>query len=512
MISPSRGSAIRNRTGNSPLSISLTDIPVGAYMILAAHIGDAVTGISIPEGWVQLTPRQPTGSRSVWYFARIKENPAEVSVTFNSTANVGRDVWLIWGIGASEISDWVVGPIGVRNASNVISGTSVQAGDGNTSVAPTITMPREGLVISVLTEATAATEPTHIPTVTGATLWAHSPFSLRETESEILAYVEMSSAGITEDVSSTYPNAQVSNGSGIQIGIPSSTKQLGVPVRLVSATARLTIINEEEERVVPKRAALLRPGFDSVENMLTTPGVTWAHRGGSGAFPEMAEWSYDQSALLGFGVLEFSAQRSSDGWWFGLHDNSLERTTPGSGSATPATYSRAQLELLKNSTGLYGGDRPYYGLVEFLQKWTPTHVVVVDCKNSLEFNSEFLDLLDQNGGPEKIIWKWYGVGSSILAQAQAAKNRGYETWGYFYPADVSIENGGSGALASSEPYWSFLGMTHAASQAIWDEVLSYGKPTVAHIAKTQADYDSAISKGADMVQCSGVLEIRPVSR
>ncbi|WP_341935355.1 hypothetical protein MRBLWO14_001002 [Microbacterium sp. LWO14-1.2] len=249
-----------------------------------------------------------------------------------------------------------------------------------------------------------------------------------------------------------------------------------------------------------------KPGFSSVAQMLATPGATWAHRGGSANRPEMSEYAYDQAVLAGYGALEFSANRTSDGVWPGVHDASLNRTSQTSGLPDISTMTWAQVQTYQNSLNSAGTPRPYYRLDAFLDKFTSTHVAIVDPKHAIgTYNTEFLNLLDAHGGPSKIVVKFYGAGSGAVALADAAAARGYQTWGYFYDTDVT-----SGELAAWQSHWSILGMNYDAPQSAWDAVLAYGKPVVGHIAGSQANYDTAINRGARMVQCANVEGIRAV--
>jgi len=251
-----------------------------------------------------------------------------------------------------------------------------------------------------------------------------------------------------------------------------------------------------------------KPGFSSVPQMLATPGATWAHRGGSANRPEMSEYAYDQAVLAGYGALEFSANRTSDtgGIWVGVHDASLNRTSQTSGLPDISTMTWAQVQAYQNTLNSAGTPRPYYRLDTFLDKFTPTHVAIVDPKHAIgTYNTEFLNLLDAHGGPSKIVVKFYGAGSGAVALADAAAARGYQTWGYFYDTDVT-----SGELAAWQSHWSILGVNYDAPQSAWDAVLAYGKPVVGHIAGSQANYDTAISRGARMVQCANVDGIRAV--
>src|SRR5690606_37392032 len=111
---------------------------------------------------------------------------------------------------------------------------------------------------------------------------------------------------------------------------------------------RVRYLDEEGVERVPASARFIHPGFNSVEQLINTPGATMAHRGGSEHFPEMSEWAYDQSILRGFGVLEFSAQRTSDGWWFGVHNPDLNEVTGSTGLPNISTMTRAEVEEYAN--------------------------------------------------------------------------------------------------------------------------------------------------------------------
>lgn len=248
-------------------------------------------------------------------------------------------------------------------------------------------------------------------------------------------------------------------------------------------------------------------GFRNVTQMLARKGATWAHRGGSVNFPEMSEYGYDRSAQAGYGVLEFSAQRTSDGVWFGLHDSTLNRTSQTTGLPDVSTMTWAQVQTHMNTLNSAGTPRPYYRLIDFLDKFTPTHVVMVDPKNAIgTYDTEFLALLDAHGGPSKIVVKFFGVGSGAAALADKARAKRYQTWGYFYPADVA-----NGDLATYQGHWSILGMEYTASQADWNAILAYGKPVAGHIVPDQAGYNMAMAKGARFAQVSAPLAVSAVS-
>lgn len=274
-------------------------------------------------------------------------------------------------------------------------------------------------------------------------------------------------------------------------------------------TVYVTYSNEQGQSVVPSSVQKILPGFRSNAELLATPGATWAHRGGGDNWAEMSEFAYDNSVLRGYGVLEFSAQRSSDGVWFGMHDRFMDRTTLGTNTETldSRTHTWAQIQNMMIEYGgiMAGGPQPYFRLEEFLDKYGKNCVLILDPKNAISWDAEMLAIIGQRADPERCIYKYYG--SLGADKTLAAQDMGMKTWGYFYQTDYD-----NGTLATYQDRWDILGMDFAATTA-WtgpNNVLSYGKPVTAHIAKTQAQYDLGISKGASMVQCSNTAAIQAV--
>lgn len=251
-------------------------------------------------------------------------------------------------------------------------------------------------------------------------------------------------------------------------------------------------------------------GFRTVTEALAKPGATWAHRGGSVSYPEMSLHGYTQSVARGYGVLEVSLARTSDGVWFGLHDQTTDRTSGGTyGNASSQTW--AQIQAQQNTAGP-GGPQPYMRWEELIAAYGATHIIVVDPKYALgSYRTEFLTMVNRDLGPARAIIKYSGSGSGAATLATAAQAMGFQTWGFFYASDASAGQGGNGNLQTWGPSWTTIGMEYGASQAIWNEALALGKPVIGHIAPNQAAYDTAIAKGATGVQVSGVGVVGPVS-
>ena len=467
------GTAVTRVNDSLSPAVNIADAPVGSWIIVTLMSASSTATFTAPAGWEILKTVETTGTRRNQTWGRVKHLGDGSTATFTTSALNSMTFGVIWGTG-----DWSKRVVGASRARGTV-GSSPR----NQNIAPSIDATAGSVVIAITQEATSAQLAADEITGTAPTGWTRARWI-----EQIPNYLEtigiyqkaMPTPGASGDLTVTYSSTQDSNGWALQIAIP------------VTAPASPL------------------PGFSSVSQMLATPVATWAHRGGSANWPEMSEYAYDQAVLAGYGALEFSAQRTNDGGgtgtWIGSHDPTPNRTSQTTGA--PAYSAMSYTTLLaayQNTLNAAGTPRPYYRLVDFLDKFTPTHVVIVDPKDELARVTEFLNLLDAHGGNTKIVVKFYGGGSGAAALADAATAKGYQTWGYFYEADIA-----SGELAAWQSHWSVLGMEYAASQGAWDTILGYGKPVVGHIAGSQANFDTAITKGARMVQSANVTGIRAV--
>ena len=330
------------------------------------------------------------------------------------------------------------------------------------------------------------------------------PQSLLGTRTSIwMGAKEVPHASVTGDIVATWGvNSGNGNSAVALFGAEEVESRPGIPVPMPNGKTGYVSIAYSGELVTPTLAPH-KNIYPTVTEMLSVPGITIAHRGGSLNWPEMSEFGYRECVKRGYQVLEFSAQRSIDGWWFGMHDNNFDRTSQVSGTLPPSFYTRAEIEAnFLNVLNSDGTPRPYWGLRDFLNKYSQSHIVMVDPKNALGYTSEFLNLLDEYNGRTRAIVKYFGEGSGSIALANAAALRGYQTWGYFYP-----DNATDGSLEANQEHWSVLGMSWDAGLGAWLAVTSYGKKVIAHICSSEEQVVEAAGKGAHWFQCSNVRDI-----
>ncbi|MCA0251226.1 MAG: glycerophosphodiester phosphodiesterase [Actinobacteria bacterium] len=117
---------------------------------------------------------------------------------------------------------------------------------------------------------------------------------------------------------------------------------------------------------------------------MTSPTQVWAHRGASGYAPENTLPAFELALDQGAEGVEFDVQLSRDGALVVIHDETLDRTTDGTGRVVG--HALAELRALDAS----GGDADYAGvriptLDEVLALLAPQRLRInIELKNSVE--------------------------------------------------------------------------------------------------------------------------------
>lgn len=254
---------------------------------------------------------------------------------------------------------------------------------------------------------------------------------------------------------------------------------------------------------LPDPLLVIQRGYSSVDAMLTPSNIGqkryFAHRGGSIEYPEMTLRAYTQAAIEGFGCLEFSAARTSDGVIVGCHDADIDRVVVGGGDYPPVsqmTWAQIQERMVKPPSEHPGrAAEPFSRIEQVVAAYGKTHLIMFDPKSiSPTHYPQILAYMDANGGPSRWIGKWVG---SNAQWSTALRSRGYKSWGAYYNSDDRT------SVANSQGQWDILGFNYGAPAEDWSFILSFGKPVYAHVCPDQAAVDSAIAKGAAGAQVSG---------
>jgi hypothetical protein len=253
----------------------------------------------------------------------------------------------------------------------------------------------------------------------------------------------------------------------------------------------------------PLEEPLLRvpTGYASVSDMLSRPMIYMAHRGGSVEYPEMSLRAYTQAVIEGFGCLEFSAARTSDGVFIGCHDNDIDRVVVGGGNfpaVNQMTWAQIQVQMIAPpDTHPERAPQPFMRIEELVAAYGSSHVIMIDPKSiSSTHYPQLLTYMDANGGPARWIGKWVGSNANW---STALRSRGYKSWGAYYSTDDRT------MVTNSQAQWDVLGFNFGGSapQEDWDFILSFGKRVLAHVCPDQAGVDMGVAKGATGAQVSG---------
>ena len=243
-----------------------------------------------------------------------------------------------------------------------------------------------------------------------------------------------------------------------------------------------------------------------VKELVKRPGFTVAHRGGSLDWPEMSLEAYRNSVALGVNALEMSLARTSDGVWFGLHDETLDRTSGTSGFvAAEHTWKEVQRYRIApvgtNDPGQ--APQPYLRFEQLVSAYGRSHTIFVDPKVvPVEHLGELFDLMGKIERPtETFVAKGYCTAMSWPVDAHA---RGYTTWGYYYGAELAAD---ATQFASTQARWSWLGLDYQGGDAAWRTFTESGKPVLAHIVPSRAAADASKALGANGMVVSGVREV-----
>lgn len=487
------------------------------FMVLSSSGDTATTNTPTPpSGFTELVTWQAMGTSTTTCWAIYAKKRAGGDSNYSVTQpNIGRAqtvygrCFWIDGAGAKDVSEWIVGTKGSRAASG---------GTFNTLAPSVTTTAANAMVMAFGLERTLAAETEAQLTVSG-TGWTKrlgAPSEFASNTSITIASKGMASAGASGDVTFTNVNTQTTNGAAVQIVIPESV----APTWPDSVTGKLWdgsnivsgkwyVQGSSSIPVACSYAGMIHPGrWQTITAMLADSRPFWiAHRGGSANFPEFSLHGYTQSALRGYDVLEVSVGRSSDGVYFGLHDASLDRTSLGTGGGAGTTYVASAMtwaaiqthdQLNLGSAAVNSTHRPYARLVDILDAYIKSHIIVIDPKVALSFRTELIALLKTYPEWQERIIAKYVPGNSTSVWLTDARAAGFKTLALFYAADT---------FASYQAQADILGMEWNAASGVWTSILSNGKPVVAHIPSTTANANTGITNGAKGVMAAAPIQM-----
>lgn len=507
-------------------------LAVGDLVVLTTYIaqGNGVTQTApAPTGMTKVSSDGSTTNRvgGVFYAIADAGNLATLNAltqTSNSTTSRVVIITEVWtpdsGYHWDASTAAAVGPLWYGSAHSSATWPTDTLGTKTLKLGASMTNKSASTTLSTHTAAGGGTDTEQGMSPSAATNGPPNTVSVSDSASSIT----VGGTGVTYNVSQangqTYlfgidqvsdapvPEVRTATGSLTLSGSADGTVAGGVQTRTATGTVTLSGAATATSNVgLP---TVTGHGFVNITQMMETPGTTFAHRNLGGSYPEMTEWGIRTAANLGHGVIEISCQRDSQGTWWGIHDQTPDRVAVQTiyDGQQISSLTTAQVASLTINVGSTGAPQPFATLQTLLNTLPSDFVYMVDPKQSggtPAYMTEFLDILDANGGPTKIFVKVDGAATAT--RFIAAQARGYKTSAYYYAAPATPTNPAN--VAANIPYVDIPGLNYDASQSDWNTYLAYGKPMWAHVIPDQTGYNTSITRGAKFVQVTSAT-ITPV--
>lgn len=496
--------------------------PGDLMLLIIEHLTSTGAPVT-PAGWTLLVS-QPHGSRTGYVYAKVRQN-GDVSVAIERSGNgSGRAMLAAYAGVDPDLSRLVIGAVRSRSTTPTDTSYATTANGITTTRADT-------LVVGIFGEATTAAEAAgFVPSLSRSDV-TYQMFQGQQgsTDVESIFLVTMryaASGSATGAVVATYPNAQASNGWGVLIGMPSVVSDGTIrklPAKMSDGAGKvidvgLTAMTSTGE-VALSAIELVHSGSLVPDLLRMSRVFTMAHRGGSADYQEHTMRGYVQSAIAHVDALEFSVARTSDGVFFGAHDETLNRTTSGlAANYKPSEHTWAEISQLRQDLSGRGDPRfttdRYYTLDEFLAQWGKgSHAIFLDPK--VLTPADRVALLDRiklvPNYRDIFVGKFFHSGVGIADEFAAA---GIATWGYAYPEAITglQPNGQATAaplLSATVGRWTMIGMDYTASDDVWATTLAIanGKKVIGHIVPNATAAREAVAKGANALQVSGINSV-----
>lgn len=417
----------------------------GTYLALVLTLSVAGTGVfanvTAPSGWTLLTSGDKSGTPSsqVRVYGKVMtgSEPSSYVFTYDQSANVTSQYFVASGGVTSATASWLV-----------------QAAGNTSRITPSVTVAANTLLVYG-THDRNSSGPLTYPGSDGAASISFRPssaVSLNSTSPGVLAagtYSYTMTGAFNTSVAGSY---------------------------IISFAAAVVFATQP------------------LANWLAATPLYVAHRGYELDYPEETLSGYVSAAAWNVNaMLEISVRRTTDGIWVCNHDVDTARVF----SQANATINAVAFSAISGYTTIIGA-QPLAKMVDVMAAHQD-RLLMVDCK-PLTNQSEFLDLMDANGGPGRILLKVAGSGVGSTAFADLAAARGYKTWGYFYDADKGTE------MDNDQTHYAVIGMDYTATQAAWTQALGYGKQVIGHIVPNVAARNTAIAFGAVGVMASKAID------
>ncbi|WP_326806660.1 glycerophosphodiester phosphodiesterase [Streptomyces sp. NBC_01775] len=237
----------------------------------------------------------------------------------------------------------------------------------------------------------------------------------------------------------------------------------------------------------------------SVTSLLATTPFYVAHRGSGGEFPEHTLVGYDASVNAGARAIEVSVNVTADNVPVCIHDQTLDRTTNGTGNVSDKPYAALRetvtVDIGASLLGAGWSNQKLPTLREVLDRLLGRVVIFLEAKSNPSVPAVQALLSQYPGAAKSVVWKAYYASNTLTW----AKSNGYTVWAY---VDAGTTDGQMDAVASNVDLW---GVPHTMSDARIAAVVARGKPVMCWEVHRRSEVTRLTGLGVQGLMCSQLL-------
>ncbi len=247
----------------------------------------------------------------------------------------------------------------------------------------------------------------------------------------------------------------------------------------------------------------------------------FAHRGDSANYPENTLAAFQSAVEMGVDVIETDVHRTKDGHFVVIHDDSVERTTGGSGKVSKLTLA----DIKKLDAGYRwspdGKEFPFRGkgleiptleevLVEF-----PDQRFNIDLKDNVPAQAPaYCEMLTSCGAVERVLtaseYRGNLKAARRLLPAMATSASMWEIIGIFFLYRSSLIHMKKGTAADAFQVPEFYGASRIASGGFIRRLHEMGARVHVWTVNREADMKRLLSAGADGIMSDNPALLKKV--
>lgn len=235
----------------------------------------------------------------------------------------------------------------------------------------------------------------------------------------------------------------------------------------------------------------------TIEMMLAQDPFHIAHRGSGAEFPEHTMTAYTSAVAAGAMYIEVSVGITADGVLVCLHDQTLDRTTNGTGTLLSHTWPDVHNNVTTELDTLLGAnwqEQPLPALRDVMNRFFNKVVIFLEPKtNASVVPLQQMLMNEYPNFQDSVIWKVY-YGSNTLTWAKNTAQM--ITWAY---VDASTDDTSLDAIDDLVDMW---GLPIAMTDTRMQQIVARGKPCITWEVHRKSDVARLVANGVQGLMCA----------